>query len=161
MIPAGLVALREALYALSGPLAALEGMDDATDLAEALLIVDEVASEAAQLKKIMAAHLASAMDSKLLEVEGVATFERHRDSKRTWDHPLVAGQVVEAARIDAESGEVLFDTARVAPLVDAFLGCAGIAYWRLGELRKLVGDLADKHCVIEHGDPTVTIRRVK
>jgi hypothetical protein len=161
VIPAGLVALKEALYALSGPLSALEDMADSEDLAASLLVIDDIVSEAAQLKRLLSAHLAGAMEGKYLELEGLASFERHRETKRSWDHAMVAGQVAEATRVDRESGELLCSPEAAEVITEGFLSCAGINYWRIGALRSLLGaDLAEKHCEVVHGDPTVTIRRV-
>lgn len=108
--------------------------------------------------------LARAMPSNVVVVDGVGVLERRAGRKRSsWDHArlasLLAARVADQRLVDPETGEVLpRPPGRLAQdVVDEFLRCAGVSYWKVGELRARNLDPAG-FCEEEAGRTTVGIR---
>lgn len=112
------------------------------------------------LKDALAGALHSELPEYEVTMEGVGTFTRSSGTKRThWDHERVTSAI--AAKVAGElteDGNHMQDAGKVAEHVaTAMRRCAGVAYWRVGELKGL-GLRADSYCDKEPGRPTVIFR---
>lgn len=108
--------------------------------------------------------LAALMASNVVVVDGVGVLERRSGRKRSnWDHTrlasLLAARVADQRRVDPATGEILArPPGRLAQdIVDELLACAGLSYWKVGELRARRLDPAT-FCEEEPGRTTVGIR---
>jgi hypothetical protein len=100
--------------------------------------------------------LARAMPARVIELPGL-TLERHGGRKRTnWDHDRLLSLIVSRVPADPESGELISEAAQKA-ITTEVRACAGIAYWKVGELRARDLDPA-VFCDEEEGRATVQIR---
>jgi hypothetical protein len=100
--------------------------------------------------------LAGAMPARVVELPGMV-LERHSGRKRTnWDHDRLLSIVVARVPADPDTGELLSDAAQAAITAEV-RACAGISYWKVGELRARELDPA-VFCDEEAGRPTVHIR---
>lgn len=74
-------------------------------------------------------------------VTGVGAWERSGSSKRRWNHDeiwkLVLARGRDEQRVDMETGEVLVTEGEA--VASAIRRCAGIGYWKVGELTQLLG----------------------
>lgn len=101
--------------------------------------------------------LAQAMPARVLEVPGVGVLERHSGRKRTnWDHDRLLSLLVARVPADPETGELIAEGAQKAIIAEV-RACAGISYWRVGELRARELDPV-AFCDEEAGRATVHIR---
>lgn len=104
-------------------------LDDADELGALVAIIDDarmLASEATTVAKRAEAELAARMETNQVEVPGVGVLKRRwAPGKTVWDHRLAIGAVIDAAM-----------ERKVHPR-EAIMACAGITYWRVGELRRL------------------------
>lgn len=93
-----------------------------------------------------------------MRMDGVGTFTKTRGTKRkNWDHARAAA-VVAARAADGVMEQV--PPAVLADLVmRELLACAGVSYWRKGEMKRRHID-ADKFCEPEEGTPSVVFKPV-
>lgn len=94
-----------------------------------------------------------------MRMDGVGTFTKTKGTKRKgWDHERAAAVVA------ARAADDLIEDVPPAVLADhvmrELLSCAGISYWRKGEMRRRNLD-ADNFCDTEEGTPTVVFKPFK
>jgi hypothetical protein len=100
--------------------------------------------------------LAGAMPARVVELEGMV-LERHSGRKRTnWDHDRLLSLLVARVPADPDTGELVGEGAQRA-ITAEIRACAGIGYWKVGELRRRDLDPA-VFCEEAEGRATVQIR---
>lgn len=125
-----------------------EHVDDESDLDDLcifLVNLDLLKGDLTAYRSRLEQEVARRMKGKLHEFPG-GTAEYKGGTKRThWDTPLLAGKVVTEAMEQGEHPQ------------EALVACAGIGYWRTGELRKRGID-PDQFSESERGLPHVVFR---
>lgn len=137
----------------------LDGLDPmactAQELAELLFDLRDLAAAVAHARK--RAEQAFVLLGENVTHPQLGEFKiRRAKTRKQWDHPLLAWQVAKHAvehRVPDEDGVV--DTAEDAA-VAALLECAGVSYWRVGELRKRGID-PDAYCEVQDDGLTVEL----
>lgn len=126
------------------------GLADLPGLAEILRSVRRARATLAFLESEVETMVAGLMSSNVVVIPEVGVLERRGGKKRTeWDHArlasLLAVRVADQRRVDPETGEILpRPPGRLAQdVVDELLACAGVSYWKVGELRARKVDPAD------------------
>lgn len=149
---------------LAADSAALAGSADLPGLAALLQAVRRARATLAFLESDTETLVAGLMASNVVVIPGVGVLERRGGRKRSaWDHArlasLLAVRVADQRRVDPDTGEILpRPPGRLAQdVVDELLACAGLSYWKVGELRARKLDPAD-YCEEEAGRSTVGIR---
>jgi hypothetical protein len=149
---------------LAGEGLVLAAAADLPGLAALLAAVRRARATLAFLESEIETQLAGLMGSNVVVVPEVGVLERRGGRKRTsWDHArlasLLAVRVADQRRVDPETGEILpRPPGRLArDVVDELLACAGVSYWKVGELRARKVDPA-QFCEEEPGRQTVGIR---
>jgi hypothetical protein len=144
--------------------AGLAGAADLPGLAALLASVRRARATLAFLESEVETAVAALMGSNVVVIPEVGVLERRGGKKRTeWDHArlasLLAVRVADQRRVDPETGEILpRPPGRLAQdVVDELLACAGVSYWKVGELRARKVDPAD-FCEEGPGRQTVGIR---
>ena len=142
----------------------LAGCADTAGLARLLAAVRHARASLAFIESELETALAAAMPGPVVAVDGVGVLERRGGRKRSnWDHArlasMLAARVADQRRVDPETGEVLArPPGRLAQdVVDELLACAGVSYWKVGELRARKVDPA-AFCEEAPGRQTVGIR---
>lgn len=137
---------------------------DVPGLAALLAAIRRGRATLAFLESEIETALAGLMSSNVVVVPEVGVLERRGGRKRTnWDHArlasLLAVRVADQRRIDPETGEILpRPPGRLAQdVADELLACAGLSYWKVGELRARQVD-PGQFCEEEPGRQTVGIR---
>lgn len=150
--------------ALTAHSAVLVGAADLPGLAALLASVRRARATLAFLESEVETAVAGLMGSNVIVVPEIGVLERRGGRKRTsWDHArlasLLAVRVADQRRVDPETGEILpRPPGRLAQdVVDELLACAGVSYWKVGELRARKVDPAG-FCEEEPGRATVGIR---
>lgn len=150
--------------ALTAHSAVLVGAADLPGLAALLASVRRARATLAFLESEVETAVAGLMGSNVVVVPDIGVLERRGGRKRTsWDHArlasLLAVRVADQRRVDSETGEILpRPPGRLAQdVVDELLACAGVSYWKVGELRARKVDPA-AFCEEEPGRATVGIR---
>lgn len=149
---------------LAAESASRAGAADLPGLAALLNAVRRARATLAFLESEVETLVAGLMPSQVVAVEGVGVLERRGGRKRSnWDHArlasMLAARVADQRRVDPDTGEVLArPPGRLAQdVVDELLACAGLSYWKVGELRARKVDAA-QFCEEEPGRTTVGIR---
>jgi hypothetical protein len=149
---------------LTAQSAGLVGAADLPGLAALLASVRRARATLAFLESEVETAVAGLMGSNVVVIPEVGVLERRGGKKRTeWDHArlasLLAVRVADQRRVDPETGEILpRPPGRLAQdVVDELLACAGVSYWKVGELRARKVDPAD-FCEEGPGRQTVGIR---
>jgi hypothetical protein len=106
-----------------------ERLDSAETLTELVAVIDDAkdfASEATTVARQAEAELATRMgDDNQVEVAGVGVLKRRWQAGKTvWDHRLAISAVIDAAMDQGTHPR------------EAIMACAGISYWRTGELKR-------------------------
>lgn len=150
--------------ALTAHSAVLAGAADVPGLAALLAAVRRARATLAFLESEVETMVAGLMASSVVVVPEVGVLERRGGRKRTeWEHArlasLLAVRVADQRRVDPATGEILpRPPGRLAQdVVDELLACAGVSYWKVGELRARKVDPAD-FCEEGPGRQTVGIR---
>lgn len=136
---------------------------DTAGLARILAAVRKARADLAFVESEVEAALSRAMPTATIAVEGVGVLERRSGKKRTkWDHTRLASMLaarVGDRRFDPETGEELARPPAVLAqdVADELLACAGVSYWKVGELKARKVDPA-QFCEEEPGRTTVGIR---
>lgn len=130
--------------------------EKAEDLARLLVTCREITSTARLYEKQVEGALVKAMDGRRLEVPGAGVFDKMPGSRRKdWDHPRIVAKLSQEAlarrEVEGDTGEVQAPEEAVAA---AFLRCAAVSYWRVGELGTF-GLEADQFCAVERGPQTI------
>lgn len=149
---------------LAADSAARAGAADLPGLAILLASVRRARATLAFLESEVETLVANLMASNVVVIPEVGVLERRGGRKRTaWDHSrlasMLAARIADQRRVDPETGEVLArPPGRLAQdVVDEVLACAGVSYWKVGELRARKVDPA-AFCEEEPGRATVGIR---
>jgi len=150
--------------ALAAQTAMLGAAADLPGLAALLAAVRRARATLAFLESEVETAVAGLMASNVVTIPEVGVLERRGGRKRTeWDHArlasLLAVRVADQRRVDPDTGEILpRPPGRLAQdVVDELLACAGVSYWKVGELRARKVDPAD-FCEEGPGRQTVGIR---
>lgn len=88
-----------------------------------------------------------------VEIKGAAP-------RKKWDHDALINDVskrIMQASVDLDTGEVTMTTRQ---MIEAALKCAGVSYWKSGELKKL-GLEIDEYCEVGDSKKSLVIRREK
>lgn len=149
---------------LTGEASALAAAAELPGLAALLAAVRRGRATLAFVESEIETALAGLMASNVVVVPEVGVLERRGGRKRTsWDHArlasMLAARVADQRRVDPGTGEILpRPPGRLAQdVVDELLACAGVSYWKVGELRARKVDPAG-FCEEEPGRQTVGIR---
>jgi hypothetical protein len=143
--------------------AALAAAADVPGLAALLAAVRRSRATLAFAESEIETVLAQAMPSATMAVAGVGVLERRGGKKRTsWDHARLASLLaarVGDRRFDPATGEELARPPAVLAqdVADELLACAGVSYWKVGELRARKVD-PTQFCEEAPGRTTVGIR---
>jgi hypothetical protein len=132
-------ALREAIRALELKLPAeLDAVTDPVANANLLAVLRQHRQELHTLEQFVENALAKRMPGKVLEWDGGIATRRKTATNVTWKHADLASSVLVAALVD-ENGELPSEPVQAVGVRvrDFLFKCAGIAYWRKGELKEL------------------------
>ncbi len=111
------------------------------------------------LEKSIESKLVEAMPKKKVSIEGLGTLERMTgNTRKNWDHRLLASMIAGRAVVDEATGEILAPKEAAERAKDLLLEAAAISYWRAGVLREKFGLDPDRYCDSEKSKPTVIIR---
>ncbi|MGH9002123.1 MAG: hypothetical protein ACRDYV_03240 [Acidimicrobiia bacterium] len=142
----------------------LQASADVPGLAALLAAVRRGRATLALLESEIETLLAGLMSSNVVVVDGVGVLERRGGRKRSnWDHArlasMLAARVADQRRVDPDTGEILArPPGRLAQdVVDELLTCAGVSYWKVGELRARSVD-PSSFCEEEPGRASVMVR---
>lgn len=145
-------ALSEAVHEIAG---------DPVRLCGVLLALREVRQGIAGAEAYVERAAGQAMLDNTLVCEGEWVATRHRGKERKeWDHAGLAAVLVDGALVDPESGEITGDEATAWKVRDAIMSAAGLAYWRVGVLKK-AGVQVDDYCTASPGRITIAVDRVE
>jgi hypothetical protein len=123
----------------------VDGDDDLAYLANLMFELDLLVTDLRMYRSRIEQEFAKRCDTKVFEFKGGTAEVRGGSKRKNWDSPLLAGRVVTEAMEQGEHPQ------------EAIVRCAGISYWRTGELKKLGID-ANQYCETEHGLPRVIVR---
>lgn len=122
-----------------------EDTQSLTELAVLLFQLDLLVADVKMYRSRLEQEFARRADTKLLVAEGIVAEVKPESKRKAWDHSLLASTVVERAMEEGEHPQ------------DALIRCAGIGYWRKGEVAKL-GLNVDNFCEVSYGAPHVQVR---
>lgn len=135
-------------------------LDDCTvpQLLEALAQIRQARQHLARLEAIVERHTAQQMEDKRIEWDGGYAERRKGAIRKHWLHDDLAHVVTVAALVDPETGELPGDEVRhaVERAVSELMNTASVAYWRVGQLKRLGIDVGD-YCHTEPGRTTVEV----
>lgn len=93
-------------------------------------------------------------------VDGATVEIKSSAPRKKWDHESlikdVSKRIVQSS-VNLDTGEVTMTTRQ---MVEAALTCAGVSYWKSGELKKLNIDV-DEYCEVGDSKKSLVIRREK
>jgi hypothetical protein len=130
------------------------------DLAETVLALDDLRVNLAAVRDAYEQRLVGEMDDlPEITVEGAILQKRRSDSRKAWDHKVLATDLAERLvqmSFDMETGEVLKSPEE---LIREVLDYAGVSYWKVKALSG-VGIVADDYCEVTEGPLKIRIQRL-
>jgi hypothetical protein len=148
---------KESPCGCTGPTYSVLSAFDLGALARLIVGVGGIVNAAKDVKDLLEQHTIRTMPDRQAVVDGFVLERKSGTVRKAWDHPLLASVIARGASVDRESGEILMKPEDAQRVMDEFLTCAGVGYWRTGPLRDRGID-PDTYCEKETGRPSLIVR---
>lgn len=150
---------RESPCGCTGPMYPAPVLEASTlgGLARLVTALVGVMAAARDVKELVEQHTIRAMPDRQAVADGYVLERRSGTVRKSWDHPLLASVISRLATVDHDSGEILMKAEDAQRVTDEIMACAGLAYWKVGELRQRGID-PGQYCEESRGRPSLIVR---